>query len=100
MWCRPFVKLGRGVVNTVTGVLELPFQIYRSGARDGWVAGLFIGSFNGTGMMLARTLGGAYEILTFPVPVPPQYQPMFQPEFLWSAEPDTPSKYHEQLPGE
>ena len=83
---RPFIKLGRGVLNLGSGWLEFPLQIYRTGTRDGWVAGTLLGPINGFGMFIVRTVGGAYEILTFPLPLPPGYQPMFQPEFLWSPD--------------
>lgn len=83
----PFIKLGRGLLNVGTGPLEIPLQIYRTGSRDGWAAGMFFGPIEGLGMVIVRTLGGAYEILTFPLPLPLRYQPMFEPEFLWSPVP-------------
>src|SRR6185295_14742280 len=84
-------KLVRGVANLSTGWVELPKQIYVVGTNEGWVAGVFRGPFDGLGMFFARTIAGAYEILTFPVPVPPRYQPMVQPEFVWESEPPAPS---------
>ena len=84
-------KLVRGVANLSTGWVEFPKQIYVVGTNEGWVAGVFRGPFDGLGMFFARTIAGAYEILTFPVPVPPRYQPMVQPEFVWESEPPAPS---------
>jgi putative exosortase-associated protein (TIGR04073 family) len=83
-------KLVRGVVNFSTGWAELPKQIYVVGRNEGWIAGAFRGPFDGMGMFFARTIAGAYEIVSFPVPVPPDYHPLLRPEFVWQAEPAPP----------
>ena len=80
-------KFVRGVANLATGWVEIPKQIYVVGTNEGWVAGALRGPFDGLGMFAARTIAGAYEILTFPVPVPPHYQPLVHPDFVWEAEP-------------
>lgn len=82
-------KFVRGVANLTTGWVELPKQIYVVGTNEGWVAGALRGPFDGLGMFAARTIAGAYEILTFPIPVPPNYQPMLSPEYVWETEPPT-----------
>ena len=79
-------KFVRGVANLTTGWVEIPKQIYVVGTNEGWVAGALRGPFDGLGMFAARTIAGAYEILTFPIPVPPHYQPLLQPDFVWEAE--------------
>lgn len=79
-------KFVRGVANLATGWVEIPKQVYVVGSNEGWVAGALRGPFDGLGMFVARTVAGAYEILTFPIPVPPQYQPLVQPAFVWEAE--------------
>ncbi len=81
-------KLVRGVANFTTGWVELPKQIYLVGRNEGWATGALRGPIDGFGMSIARTLAGAYEVLTFPLPIPPQYQPMLQPEYVWQQEPD------------
>ena len=83
-------KFVRGVANLATGWVEIPKQIYVVGTSEGWVAGALRGPFDGLGMFAARTIAGAYEILTFPIPVPPNYQPMLSPEYVWEAEPVVP----------
>jgi putative exosortase-associated protein (TIGR04073 family) len=80
-------KFMRGVTNLATGIGEIPKQIYLIGQKEGWVQGVFRGPFEGLGMFFARTVGGAYEILTFPIPVPSNYQPMMLPEYVWQPEP-------------
>src|SRR5574341_2652782 len=67
-------KFVRGVANLATGWVEIPKQVYVVGSNEGWVAGALRGPFDGLGMFVARTVAGAYEILTFPIPVPPHYQ--------------------------
>lgn len=80
-------KFVRGLANLTTGLGEFPKQIYLVGKKEGWVQGAFRGPFEGLGMVIARTLAGAYEVLTFPVPVPSGYQPMLLPEYVWQPEP-------------
>jgi len=80
-------KFVRGVANLATGLAEFPKQIYLIGKNEGWVQGAFRGPLEGLGMFIARTLAGAYEVVTFPIPVPPGYQPMLLPEFVWEPEP-------------
>ena len=79
-------KLSRGAANLVTGWIEVPKQIYRVGKEEGWLIGALRGPIDGVGMCVARTLAGAYEILSFPLPLPFQYQPMLQPEYVWQAD--------------
>lgn len=79
-------KLVRGVVNLGTGWLEILKQPYVIGQRHGWLAGMLRGPIEGLGMVVARTVGGAYEILTFPVPIPPGYRPMVEPGYVWQGE--------------
>jgi len=80
-------KLVRGLANLVTGLGEFPKQIYLVGTKEGWVQGAFRGPLEGLGMFIARTAAGAYEVVTFPIPVPPGYQPMLLPEYVWQPEP-------------
>jgi putative exosortase-associated protein (TIGR04073 family) len=89
-------KLTRGVVNLATGWMEVPKQIVVIGREKGWAAGVFRGSIDGLGMGLARTLAGAYEILSFPLPLPSRYQPMLLPDYVWQAEmPEVPASHFE-----
>ncbi len=80
-------KFARGVANFTLGWMELPKQVYVVGTNEGWVAGALRGPFDGLGMFVARTIAGAYEILTFPVPIPPSYGPMLRPEYVWESDP-------------
>lgn len=80
-------KFVRGLANLVTGVGEFPKQIYLIGKNEGWVQGTFRGPVEGLGMFIARSVAGVYELATFPIPVPPGYQPMLLPEYVWQLEP-------------
>jgi len=79
-------KLVRGIANFILALAEVPKQIYLVGRKEGWAIGALRGPIDGFGMFIARTLAGAYEILTFPVPIPPRYQPMLQPDYVWQPE--------------
>jgi putative exosortase-associated protein (TIGR04073 family) len=73
-------KLGRGFVNLVTGWTELVVQPWRAIQAQGPVGGP-IGFGKGIGLSVLRTLAGAYEIATFPVPVPENWEPPIRPGF-------------------
>jgi putative exosortase-associated protein (TIGR04073 family) len=79
-------KLARGVANFATGWVEIPKQIYYTTKEDGWGKGLAVGPFKGIVMMLVRTVSGAAEVLTFPVPYPGFYEPFFDPAYVWQKE--------------
>jgi putative exosortase-associated protein (TIGR04073 family) len=81
------LKLARGAANFCTGWVELPKQMYLVTHERGWLIGLTRGTFEGLGMLGARTVAGAYEVLTFPLPIPPHYQPLMQPDYVWQPEP-------------
>ncbi len=81
-------KLVRGAANFATGWVELPKQIYLVGHNEGWVTGALRGPIDGLGMFIGRTVAGAYEVLTFPLPIPPHYQPMLRPDYVWQQESD------------
>ena len=64
-------KLGRGFVNVVTGWVEI---------------GLTWGLIRGLGYGFVRTAAGFYDVLTFPVPQPPDFKPVIQPEYIFVDE--------------
>ncbi len=78
-------KLIRGIVNFSTGWIEVPRQIYEVGTHEGWVRGMLRGPFDGIGMFFARTVAGAVETATFPVPLP-TYNPLLMPAYAWESE--------------
>lgn len=73
---KPFIKMGRGIVNAITSPLELPNQMYilsdhareNSPYRIETLAAAIEGVFMGTVYAFWRLGAGAYETLTFPIP--------------------------------
>jgi len=78
-----FTKLGRGVANTLTGWVELPKNIYNTSVEDNAFTGMTLGLAKGAGMTLVRTGAGIYEIATFPFPLPENYRPILEPEYVF-----------------
>lgn len=79
-------KLGRGVGNILTGWIELPKNVYDTSVESNVLAGLTLGLVKGVGMTVMRTAVGAYETLTFPFPLPEDYKPIVEPEFVIQSE--------------
>jgi putative exosortase-associated protein (TIGR04073 family) len=79
----PFTKLGRGLANTLTGWVELPKNIYSTSVEDNPLAGVTLGLAKGAGMTLVRTGAGIFEIATFPFPLPEDYKPILEPEYVF-----------------
>ena len=75
-------KLFRGIVNAATGWIEIPKQISLTWQQSGGGVGASWGLVKGVGYAVARSVGGAYEIVTFPFPIPEEYKPIMQPEFV------------------
>ena len=73
-------KFKRGAVNTTCGVLEVPGCVTDMTKKKGALMGYTVGFFKGVGMIPVRTLIGVYELLTFYVPAPKNYQPVINPE--------------------
>ena len=76
-------KLMRGLANVLTGWLELPKNIYEISVKDNIFSGLTIGLARGVGMTIVRTSAGVYELVTFPFPIPEDYEPVLEPEYVF-----------------
>ncbi len=79
-------KLGRGVANIATCFLEVPIQIMKETREEGDIQGLFVGGAKGMFNMVGRLFTGVYETVTFLVPIPADYAPIFEPEFVYEGE--------------
>ena len=77
-------KGARGVVNTVTGWVEVPKRIHETSVTDGALAGFTWGLLRGLGYGFIRTAAGVYELVTFPFPAPPGYAPVIDPEYVFA----------------
>ena len=83
----PIHKMGRGVVNVLTGWIELPKQIHLGSQEDNPIAGLGRGVLKGLGLTVLRGGVGIYEALTFPLPYPKEfaspYEQMELSDYAW-----------------
>lgn len=80
-------KLFRGMVNAATGWMEIPKQIATTWGESGAGVGLSWGFIKGIGYAVARSTAGGFEIATFPLPIPEDYKPIMQPEYVLSDLP-------------
>lgn len=78
-------KFGRGLCNVALGWCEIPKNIMNSCEEINPYAGWFVGLIKGIGMTLARTLAGVWDIVTFPIPAPSDYEPVMEPEFVFES---------------
>lgn len=89
-------KFYRGMVNIVTAPVEIPKQ-----ARAYWIEGaqktdhilVWIGCGTVWGMVqtIKRTGSGLWDIISFPLEKPNDYDPLLMPEFVfeqWPSDPD------------
>ena len=84
----PIRKLGRGLANTATGVLELPIKMIHVGREDGPIAGATLGTLKGLKAAVIRTWAGVVDAVTFPIGWPNDGHPMVSPEFLFQGDDD------------
>lgn len=77
-----FHKLGRGATNLLTGFLEIPKAISKEWREYDPFTGFFVGGAEGCAWAVGRTATGAYDMLTFFLPIPADYEPLMEPEFL------------------
>jgi putative exosortase-associated protein (TIGR04073 family) len=83
-------KTARGLAGLTLGIVDLPGNVAQEWRNDGPLSGLTVGLLMGIVKVPARTLVGAYELVTAPFPVPAGYEPLLTPEYSWSyfqAEP-------------
>ena len=72
-------KLGNGLANAVTGVVEIPKTITIVGNRDGVVHGMTVGFLTVIANAVGRSLSGAFDSATFLIPT----TPFVKPAYIW-----------------
>jgi len=78
-------KLGRGIANVITCPMEIFNQISKANQENGWVAASTYGLLKGVIMTPVRAVVGAYEIVSFPIPLPQDYEPILtDPQYFFS----------------
>lgn len=75
-------KLLRGVQNIAFGFIEVPLAIGEETQLLDPFTGTFTGLVKGTGRWAGRVVVGAYETVTFPIPLPRGYKKIIEPEFV------------------
>ena len=83
---KALTKLTRGLVNVITGWVEIPKRVHETSQASGAAAGWTFGLLRGFGYGFIRTTAGAYEVVTFPFPAPPGYRPVIQPEYVFVCD--------------
>jgi putative exosortase-associated protein (TIGR04073 family) len=81
---KAFTKFARGGINLLTGWVEIPKRIQETSRESGGAAGWTWGLLRGFGYGFIRTAAGAYELVTFPFPAPPGYEPVIEPEYVFT----------------
>ena len=72
-------KLGNGLANAVTGVVEIPKTMNIVAHRDGVIHAMTIGLLTGLANAVGRSLSGAFDIATFLIPT----TPFVKPAYIW-----------------
>jgi len=79
----PVKKLGRGLANVVTSPIEFFSGISHANNENGFMAALTWGVIRGLAKTVQRAVVGVYEVATFPIPIPRDYEPIMEdPEFF------------------
>jgi len=79
----PIKKLGRGICNIVTAPLELFKGIQDANNDGGFLAAFSWGVLKGLFQTGVRAGVGVYEVVTFPIPFPKDFEPILvDPEFF------------------
>jgi len=83
----PIHKAGRGLVNVLTGWIEIPKQVHLGSQEENPVTGLTFGLVKGVGLTVLRMGVGLYEAVTFPLPYPKDfaspYEGMELTDYAW-----------------
>ncbi len=74
VWAQdPIHKMGRGVVNVLTGWIEVPKNVHLGLQERNPVTGVGKGFAKGVGLTVLRGGVGLFEAMTFPIPYPKDY---------------------------
>ncbi|MCF8005949.1 MAG: exosortase system-associated protein, TIGR04073 family [Methylovulum sp.] len=72
-------KLGNGLANAVTGIVEIPKTVMVSHREQGAAYAATAGFVTGLVHCLGRTLSGTYDLVTFMIPT----KPIVTPDYVW-----------------
>lgn len=77
-------KLGRGLANVITAPLELLREPYLLSQLEGGVAAVTVGLMRGIASAIIREAAGVFEVATFFLPIPKNFQPLVKPEYIYA----------------
>lgn len=83
-------KLGAGILNSVTGWVELVKSPVAVSKKEGLGLGLTLGVAKGLGNTIGRTACGLFDVLTFILPT----KPLVEPHMIWQDF-DTETTYND-----
>ena len=76
-------KLGRGILNILDAIVEIPGTMMRESEAEGVGSGITKGTIDGIVNTVVRALVGVFEVATFALPIPENYEPILDdPKFL------------------
>ncbi len=81
-------KFTRGLANVGLSPFELPETMWDEGKQlDGYgiASALTVGVVKGAFNVIKRAAVGAFELVTFPLPVPADYEPILDPPTLFES---------------
>lgn len=84
-------KLERGAINIVTSPMEIPKQIKVEYASESdklgsKAASAFGGAMKGLVYFVGRLGSGLWDVVTFSMAVPENYEPLMKPEFIFEKK--------------
>ena len=83
----PIHKVGRGIVNVLTGWIEVPKQLHLGAQEENPIAGIGQGLLKGVSLTVLRLGAGVFEAVTFPIPYPKDfaspYEHMELSDYAW-----------------
>ena len=68
-------KLGIGLINAATGIVELPKSIMVESSKEGIGMGMSVGLLKGMTNMVGRSFFGMLDVVSFPIPTKPMVTP-------------------------
>lgn len=82
-------KFQRGLINIGLSPIEISHELHKEKRTDAYLPSWIPGAFRGSAFMVGRALSGAYDLVTFPVPLPSGYEPLVYPELVTEHLEDT-----------
>ncbi|MDD5226065.1 MAG: exosortase system-associated protein, TIGR04073 family [Candidatus Omnitrophica bacterium] len=79
-----FTKFGRGMANILISPAEIYAQPVLLSQTNEIPTALFGGLLKGISMFIVREVVGVYDVITFPIPIPKGYKPVFTPATTFS----------------